>query len=330
VILAAGLGERMRPLTEVIPKALLKVGGRTLVDWIIKRLSDTGIDKTIVAVGWKGSQIEEHLSSKRGVTVVRVEGYEIGPLQTFVTAIESFNDDFLLMPVDILTEPSTLSGMVSHYSEQTGSMLLAVDDAPTSSTPVSIRNGRITGFGDGVVLTDTTSQSAMLFMGHSSISNECKLALDAGETKLVSVLNSWAQEGRSLIPYPVKSSGFDIDTLSDLLNADSLMLERGEFIESDHIYVPPGDSIEVGDSISLRSNITLHKGTEVVGPVLISPGCVISQGCKIGPNVSLDSNSRLLDRCFISDSVILGESTIQSQSRIQRTIVYNSKQYYVE
>ncbi|MFW9767453.1 MAG: NDP-sugar synthase, partial [Candidatus Thorarchaeota archaeon] len=47
----------MRPLTEDMPKALLKVGGKTLVDWAINRLSESGISKIVVAVGWKGSQV---------------------------------------------------------------------------------------------------------------------------------------------------------------------------------------------------------------------------------------------------------------------------------
>ncbi|MFW9767452.1 MAG: hypothetical protein ACFFEM_01425, partial [Candidatus Thorarchaeota archaeon] len=81
----------------------------------------------------------------------------IGPLQTFVTATESFNDDFLLTPVDIMIEPSILSGMVSRYNEQTSSniMMLAVDDTSHCGTLVSIRDGRLTGLGDGVVVTNT-------------------------------------------------------------------------------------------------------------------------------------------------------------------------------
>jgi NDP-sugar pyrophosphorylase family protein len=332
VILAAGLGERMRPLTQHIPKALIKVGGKTLVDWTIRRLSDMGIDKIVVAVGWKGSQVEDHLASKHGISVVRVADYETGPLQTFVTAIESFNDNFLLTPVDMMIEPIVLSGMVTNYNEQTGSniLMLAVDDNSTSGTSVSTVNGRITGLGDGVVPTDSMSKSAMLFMGHSSISKECKAALDTGETKLAQVLNTWVHEGRNVKPYRVEYSGLDIDTLSDLLIADSLILERGEIAEADHIYVPPGDIVEVGDSLPLRSDIILHKGTELVGPVLISPRCVIGEECRIGPKVSLDSNSRLMNSCSISESIVFGESNIQTKSRIHRTIVYKSKQYYVD
>ena len=332
MILAAGLGERMRPLTEDIPKPLLKVAGRTLVDWTIKRLSDAGIDNIVVAVGWKGSQVENHLSSEKNVQVVQVVNYEIGPLQTLATAIETFDDDFLLTPVDIMTDSFVLPEMISHFRERPTSeiMTLAIYDASSKGTLVSTRNGMITGLGNEVNDSDTMSRSAMLFMGNSSIAKECKMALEAGETKFVSVLNKWVHEGRSLKSYRIAESSFDIDSLSDLLEADKLTLSREKFTEADHIYVPQGDIFEVGDVLPLSSNITLHKGIEIIGPVLVSSGCEIGERCRIGPNVSLDSNSKILAGCVISDSIVLGESTILSQSRIRRTIVYNSKQYYVD
>ena len=110
MILAAGKGERMHPLTENVPKALLNVGGKTLVDWAIERISRAGIEKIVVAVGWKGSLIEDHLASSSDfeVSIVDVENYEIGPLQTLVTAIETFDDDFLLTPVDMLIDSSVI------------------------------------------------------------------------------------------------------------------------------------------------------------------------------------------------------------------------------
>ena len=334
MILAAGKGERMYPLTEDVPKALLKVGDKTLVDWTIKRLSDVGISKIVVAVGWKGTHVEDHLSSSGSrARIVNVPDYETGPLQTLVTAIETFDDDFLLTPVDTMTDSSILSGMISHYNEGTEShrTTLAVDLTSHSGTPVSTReDGSVSGLGNEVLETDTMSRSAMLFIGNSRIVKDCKNALDAGETKLVYVLNMWVQDSHVLRSYPVQSSSIDIDTFSDLLEANNLVLERGNFTKTGHVFVPSGDSIEVGDILALKSDITLHKGTEIVGPVLVSHGCEIGEQCRIGPNVTLDSNSTLLMGCNISDSIVFGESTISSQSRLQGTIVYKSKRYSVE
>jgi NDP-sugar pyrophosphorylase family protein len=334
VILAAGKGERMHPLTEEVPKALLRVGDKTLVDWTIRRLSDAGISNIVVAIGWKGSQVEDHLSTSDSmVKIVQVADYETGPLQTLLTAIDTFDDDFLLIPVDTFTDSSILSSMISHYRKQSEPhrTTLAVDLESTSGTPVSIReNGSVSGIGNRASDAETMSRSAMLFIGNSRIKTDCKKALDAGETKLVSVLNQRIRDGRVIRSYPVKSSSIDIDRLSDLLEANRLVLERGDFSQVGQVFVPPHDSIEVGDILRLKSHTTLHKGTEIIGPVLISPGCKIGERCRIGPHVTLDSNSTLLTDCDISNSVVFGESTISSQSRLQGTIVYKSKRYNVE
>jgi NDP-sugar pyrophosphorylase family protein len=334
VILAAGKGERMHPLTEDVPKALLKVGDKVLVDWAINRLLDAGITEIVVAVGWKGSQVEDHLSSSEGVVrIVRVADYETGPLQTLVSAIETFDDHFLLIPVDTIIGSSVLAGMINYYKEQSEprGLTLAVDSASTSGTQVSTReDGSVSGLGNGVSDTDTIGRSALLFIGNSRIAKDCKRALDAGETKLVSVLNRKVHDGQVLRSYLVESSSIDIDTLSDLLEANRLVLERGAFTQTGHVYVQPGDSIEVGNTLPLKSDITLRKGTEIIGPVLISPGCEIGERCRVGPHVTLDSNSTLLTGCHISDSIVFDESTISAQSHIQGTIVYRSKRYSAE
>lgn len=335
MILAAGKGERMHPLTMEVPKALLNVGGKYLIDWAIERLTRAGIEKIVVAVGWKRFLVEDYLSASSDieVSVVDVADYEIGPLQTLVTAIETFDDDFLLVPVDILVDASVISGMLTHYSESVESrgMTLAVDFDTTSGTLVStIEDGIITGLGNGVFDTDTLGRSAMLFIGNSRLAQDCRKALASSETKLVSLLGQMIHDGYSLRYYSVNSHSIDIDTLPDLLSANRFVLQKGEFSQSGQIFVPEGDRIEIGDTLSLNSNITLQKGTELIGPVLISQGCDIGENCRIGPNATIGSSSNLLSGCEISDTIVFGESTISTQSHIQGTIVYKSKQYSLE
>ena len=335
VILAAGKGERMHPLTEEVPKALLNVGGKCLIDWAIERLTRAGIEKIVVAVGWKRSMVEDHLSisSDIEVSIVNVVDYEIGPLQTLVTAIETFDDDFLLTPVDILIDSSVISGMLTHYSESVEShgMALAVDFDTTSGTLVSTtEDSIITGIGNGISDADTMGRSAMLFNGNSRLAQDCRKALARGATQLVSLLGQMIHGGHSLRYYSVNSHSIDIDTLPDLLSANRHILQKGEFSQSGQVFVPEGDRIEIGDNLSLNSNITLQKGTELIGPVLISQGCDIRENCRIGPNTTIGSSSNLLSGCEISDTIVFGESTISAQSQIQGTIVYKSNQYSLE
>ncbi len=61
MILAAGRGERMRPLTDRIPKPLLPVGGKTLIEFQLERLATAGIHDVVINHAWHGEQIEQAL-----------------------------------------------------------------------------------------------------------------------------------------------------------------------------------------------------------------------------------------------------------------------------
>ncbi len=59
MILAAGRGERMRPLTNSMPKPLLRVGGRSLIDYHIEALARAGVDEIVINLAWQGARIRE-------------------------------------------------------------------------------------------------------------------------------------------------------------------------------------------------------------------------------------------------------------------------------
>jgi len=65
MVLAAGLGTRMRPLTDTKPKPLIEVGGKTLLDHMLDRLADAGVEKAIVNVHYLAEQIERHVARRR-------------------------------------------------------------------------------------------------------------------------------------------------------------------------------------------------------------------------------------------------------------------------
>lgn len=70
MVLAAGLGLRMRPLTETTPKPLIEVAGRTMLDHALDRLAEAGVEVAVVNTHWLPEQIEKHLEGRTSPAIV--------------------------------------------------------------------------------------------------------------------------------------------------------------------------------------------------------------------------------------------------------------------
>lgn len=109
MILAAGRGERMRPLTDRTPKPLLRVGGKALIDYHLEGLRAAGFREVVVNNAWLGEQIREHVGSgaKFGLTVThsdeRPHALETGGgIYQALSALGA--DPFLVVNGDVWTD----------------------------------------------------------------------------------------------------------------------------------------------------------------------------------------------------------------------------------
>jgi bifunctional UDP-N-acetylglucosamine pyrophosphorylase/glucosamine-1-phosphate N-acetyltransferase len=117
VILAAGEGVRMRPLTLTTPKPLLRVGGQTLLDYIVSALPDDITDLVIV-VHYLGDQIRRYCGETfHGRRVQYAEGSERGTAYSFLAAAPLVADDrFLFLYGDELPDPKDIRAALVHDS----------------------------------------------------------------------------------------------------------------------------------------------------------------------------------------------------------------------
>jgi len=109
MILAAGLGSRMRPLTDHTPKPLLEVGGKPLIVWHIEQLKKAGFKNIVINVAYLGQQIIDYLGdgSKYALNIVFSDEQDEGALETaggIVKALPLLSDTFLVVNGDVFCE----------------------------------------------------------------------------------------------------------------------------------------------------------------------------------------------------------------------------------
>ena len=109
LIFAAGLGERMRPLTDTTPKPLLQVGGKRLIEWHLEKLAACGIDDVVINTSWLATQFPEVLGDgARWGLRIRYSYEGATPLETgggMLHALPLLGDEpFLLVNGDVWTD----------------------------------------------------------------------------------------------------------------------------------------------------------------------------------------------------------------------------------
>lgn len=110
MILAAGRGERMRPLTDTTPKPLLKVGGKELIVWHIEKLAANGFKEIVINIAHLGEQIPQTLGdgSRWGIEITYSDERDSGALETaggIKKALQYLGDEpFLVVNGDVFCD----------------------------------------------------------------------------------------------------------------------------------------------------------------------------------------------------------------------------------
>jgi dTDP-glucose pyrophosphorylase len=124
VIMAGGLGQRLRPLTEEMPKPLLRVGGRPLLETIIEAFAEHGFRRFFLSVNYRAAQVEEHFGdgSRLGVEIgyLREDAF-LGTAGALSLLPEVLPEPVIVMNGDILTRVDF--GQLVEFHARTGAVM---------------------------------------------------------------------------------------------------------------------------------------------------------------------------------------------------------------
>lgn len=146
VVLAAGRGTRMGPLTEKTPKPLLQVGGCALIDGVVVPLAEGGIERFVFVVGYLADQVQTHLSNHPALADKRVRFVKQEKLDGTggalrVAAPFLAPEPFVLAFGDVATPAENITNMLADFRANPCDMLMAVADVGDPSRGAAVTLG---------------------------------------------------------------------------------------------------------------------------------------------------------------------------------------------
>jgi len=218
VIFAGGEGRRLRPLTEHVPKPMLKVGDKPIIEHNIDWMASYGIDEIWITLKYLGNQISEYIGTGDSKKIQIQYVTETKPLGTFgaISLIDSFQEDVILVVnSDILTnidyEDYFLSFMESGADMAVATIPYNVD------IPYAVleqNNGFVTGFKEKPRYTYYSNAGIYL------VKREL-LSIIPKESfyNATDFMEQLIQDGKKVYSYPIRSYWLDIGKHEDYLQA---------------------------------------------------------------------------------------------------------------
>ena len=312
VLLCAGQGTRLRPLTHCRPKHLLPVAGRAVIDRVLSSLADAGVDESVLVVSPQETALQEFIGdgSQWGMAAhFCVQPEPLGLAHALQCACGHVSEDerFLMyLGDDLLGDGVTDFARGFLSSDAAASLIVKPVEDPRAFGVVVVEDGRVTR----LVEKPENPPSDLAIVGVYGFGPEIWEAIDAiepsarGELEITDAIDLLVRTDRR-VEYHV-SDGFWADAGSPgaLLAANAFFLGR----ETHRI-----DGSVDGASV-IDGNVVVSAGASVIGSTIIGP-CAIGADCviedsRLGPNVAVGEG------CVLRD-VEVQESIIDDGTRLE-------------
>jgi mannose-1-phosphate guanylyltransferase len=310
MILAAGLGTRLRPITYAVPKPMVPVLNRPVMEHTVRLLVRRGFGEAIANLHWFPETIEGHFGDGSAFGIDLSYSYEeqlLGTAGGVRNAAGFLGDSFLVVAGDALTDLD-LAAMREFHESHDGLVTMAtkrVAETDQFGVVIADREGRIQGFQEKPDPAEALSDLAntCIYMFRAEVFDyfpEPGTSNDAGPDDPPEFAD-WAKDVfPALLEADVPFYSHEIDAYwNDIGNLDelrdgNLAALRGE------VAVEPG-APEVADGVRAASPLA---GAEVTAPALVGAGV------ELGEDVRIEGPAVLGDRCRIGDGALVRDAIL--------------------
>jgi len=227
IVLAAGLGTRMRPYNGNVPKPLVAIGGKSLIDYALDRLADAGVERAVVNVHYLAEVLEQHLASrtKPQIVISDERGMLLGTGGGIAKALPKLGDaPFFLVNSDTLW----VDGVKPNFARLADAFEPAAMDALLLLAPTTGSIG-YQGGGDYAMLPDgrlrrrTSGETvAHVYAGASILSPRLFEGAPAGEFPLTLLFDRAGERGR-LFGLPLEGRWMHVGTPEAVAEAEAAL-----------------------------------------------------------------------------------------------------------
>ena len=320
VILAAGEGTRMRPLTENCPKVMLPIANKPMLGHIVDAVREAGVKDVTLIVGYKKESITDHFGdgSSYGVNVdYIVQEERKGTGHAFGMAADRCNGKFIALNGDVMVTTAHIKKVIARDEDAIitvkevadpraygvierdgGRVIRIVEKSPTP--PTNMANAGVYLFNDSIF--DAISKTGLSPRGEIEITDSLQLLIDNGKRVGFEVMDDqWLDVGR---PW-------------ELLTANELALKTMKgVIEGE---VEPNATLK--GEVSVGKGTIIRNGAYIVGPVRIGENCDIGPNCFIRASTSIGNKVHIGNAVEIKNSVIMNNTSIGHLSYVGDSII---------
>jgi UDP-N-acetylglucosamine diphosphorylase / glucose-1-phosphate thymidylyltransferase / UDP-N-acetylgalactosamine diphosphorylase / glucosamine-1-phosphate N-acetyltransferase / galactosamine-1-phosphate N-acetyltransferase len=312
VILAAGEGIRLLPITATRPKPLIKIAGKPILQYCLEALKNASIDEATIVTHYMGETIRKYFGEgeKLGLRISYVEQKAVLGTGNAASVAEPYvDDDFVLIYGDLLFGQDVVKNVLQSYKrgKTTAVMGVVPVDKPESYGIIEQdkckRVKRIVEKPAPKQAPSNLANAGVYVFSREVFEkiNQTRASI-RGEWELTDAITLLATEGKTVLAAELsKDDWFDVGRPWDLLDANNWALKRmehkvlGIVEQGAHLF----GQIHVAESARIRS------GAYIEGPVFIDEEADIGPNCYIRPGTSLGKKVRIGNACEIKNSVIM-------------------------
>jgi bifunctional UDP-N-acetylglucosamine pyrophosphorylase/glucosamine-1-phosphate N-acetyltransferase len=312
VILAAGEGVRLQPITSTRPKHLIKIAGKTILERCLESLKTQGIDEMLIVVHYMGDMIRQYLGDgqKLGVRIDYVEQKApVGTGDAVATVEPHVKGEFLLVYGDLMfTGEAVKSVLDTHKREKPAATMAVIQvDRPEDYGIVELEGEkhikRIVEKPNRQEAPTNLANAGIYVLSDEIFARTKEISASSrGEWEITDAISLMLKQEKTLLAARLsREDWFDIGRPWDLLEANCWALSRtthkvAGLVENGAHLVGP---VTVAESARVRS------GAYVEGPTFIDEESDIGPNCYIRPFTSVGKKVRIGNACEIKNSILM-------------------------